>query len=74
VEDSCPRLNNVLAFCGMVPKGFGQKELLAQYLFTTIGFMEAVFRKYGFGCYLFFAYTDGFRNFFVTFTLMDWIG
>jgi len=45
-----------------------------KYLFTTMGFMEAVFRKYGFGSYLFVAYTDGFRNFFVMFTVMDWIG
>jgi len=64
----------LLVFCGMVPKDFGQRELLVKYLFTTMGFMEAVFRKYGFGCYLFVAYTDGFRGFFVMFTVMDWIG
>ena len=63
----------LLVFCGMVPKDFGQRELLVKYLFTTMGFMEAVFRKYGFGSYLFVAYTDGFRNFFVMFTLLDWM-
>jgi len=64
----------LLAFCGMEPKGFGQKELLVKYLLTTMGVMEAVSRKYGFGCYLFVAYTDGFRGFFVMFTMVDWIG
>ena len=73
--ESCPRLNNgTFSFLWNGAERFWAERIIGEISLDHHGGMEAVFRKYGFGCYLFVAYTDGFRGFFVMFTVVDWIG